>query len=103
METEERGVTTVDSKVVKKIAARVVGEVDGVGTGAKAGAVIDGETATVDIRLSVSYPASVARTTEAAREHLIRRTAELTGFAVPRVNIVVEALNSSEKNTRRVL
>lgn len=102
-EIDERGQTTVDSRVVRKIIARAVTEVDGVGSGAKANATVDGSSATVDVRLSVAYPASVARTTEAAREHLIRRTAELTGITAERVDIVVETLCSNGTKARRVL
>jgi uncharacterized alkaline shock family protein YloU len=103
MESGELGRTTMDSKVVKKIVARAATEVDGVGDAPKVTASIDGESATVDIRLSVPYPGSVARTTEAVRAHLIRRTDELTGLAVRRVDIVVDALRGNEAPGRRVL
>jgi uncharacterized alkaline shock family protein YloU len=103
MESGELGRTTMDDRVVKKIVARAATEVDGVGEGPKVTASIDGESATVDIRLSVPYPASVARTTKAVRAHLIRRTGELTGLTVPRLDIVVDALRSNETKTRRVL
>jgi uncharacterized alkaline shock family protein YloU len=102
MGSGELGRTTVDSRVVRKIVARAATEVSGIGDGPKVTARIDGESATVDIRLSVPYPASVARTTEAVRAHLIRRTGELTGLAVPRVNIVIDALHSKENHVRRV-
>jgi uncharacterized alkaline shock family protein YloU len=52
--------------------------------------------------LSVAYPASVSRTTENARSHLMRRVEELTGLAVSRVDIVVTALHSYTTNGRRV-
>jgi uncharacterized alkaline shock family protein YloU len=103
VETEnDRGRTTLEARAVKKIAARAVGEVDGVGEDAKVSAHVDGETATLDVQLAVTYPASVARTTEAVRAHLMRRTHELTGLTVPRVDIVVSALKSPEVQTRRV-
>jgi uncharacterized alkaline shock family protein YloU len=103
METGELGRTTVAPRVVKKIVARAANEVDGVGDGPKVTANIDGESATVDIRLSVPYPASVARTTEAVRAHLIQRTGELTGLAVSRLDIIVDGLRSNETTVRRVL
>jgi uncharacterized alkaline shock family protein YloU len=99
----DRGATTLDPRAVKKIAAHAVGEVDGVGEDAKVSARVDGETATLDVQLAVSYPASVARTTEAVRAHLMRRTQELTGLSVPRVDIVVSALKTPEVVARRVL
>jgi uncharacterized alkaline shock family protein YloU len=103
MESGELGRTTMDDRVVKKIVARAATEVDGIGDGPKVTANIDGDSATVDIRLSVPYPASVARTTEMVRAHLIRRTGELTGLTVPRVDIVVDALRGNETQVRRVL
>ncbi|MEC3975643.1 Asp23/Gls24 family envelope stress response protein [Amycolatopsis sp. H20-H5] len=103
VETEsDRGRTTLEPRAVKKIAARAAGEVDGVGEGAKVSARVDGETATLDVQLPVSYPASVARTTEAVRAHLMRRTHQLTGLTVPRVDIVVSALKSAEVRSGRV-
>jgi uncharacterized alkaline shock family protein YloU len=50
----------------------------------------------------VTYPASVRRTTENAREHVIRRVEELTGLTVSRVDITITALHSGAVETRRV-
>ncbi|MEV7426501.1 Asp23/Gls24 family envelope stress response protein [Streptomyces sp. NPDC091212] len=116
----ERGVTTIAERAVERIAAHAVTEVEGVGgvgrrvlgvavgagepDGAAAvSARIKGATASLDVRLSVSYPASVARTTEAARAHLKERVGEFTGLTVSRVDITVTALHSAVADTRRVL
>jgi uncharacterized alkaline shock family protein YloU len=94
-ELGKRGRLTISDGAVEQIAARAVIEVDGVGGAAsrvlgvavggedldntaKVTAKVSGDTATLDVRLSVSYPASVGRTTENAREHLMRRVEEFT-------------------------
>ncbi|WP_020669298.1 Asp23/Gls24 family envelope stress response protein [Amycolatopsis nigrescens] len=115
----ERGRTTLEPRVVERIAAHAVTEVAGVGgsarrvlgvavgseeadRAARVRAEVTAESATLDVRLSVAYPDSVAATTERARAHLIERTGELTGLAVRRVDIVVTALHSEETGQRRV-
>ncbi|RZQ64610.1 Asp23/Gls24 family envelope stress response protein [Amycolatopsis suaedae] len=116
----DRGVTTVGDRVVEHIAARAVTEVDGVGgaagrvlglgprgdaadRAAKVTAKVGGGMVSLTVRLSVGYPASVARTTEDARGHLRRRVAELTGLTVSHVDIVVTELHNESGPRRRVL
>lgn len=115
----DRGRTTLEERVVERIAAHAVAEVDGIGgsaprvlgvavgadeadRAARVTARMDGETTALEVRLSVTYPASVTATTERAREHVIRRTAELTGLRVTRVDIVVTGLHGPVADTRRV-
>jgi uncharacterized alkaline shock family protein YloU len=115
----ERGRLTISDGTVERVAAQAVTEIDGVGgaasrmlgvavggedleNSAKVTAKVSGETATLDVRLSISYPLSVTRTTEQAREHLIRRVEEFTGLTVSRVDITVTALHSAVTETRRV-
>jgi uncharacterized alkaline shock family protein YloU len=115
----ERGRLTISDGTVERIAARAVTEVDGIGGAAtrmlgvavgsedlanpaKVTAKVSGETASLDVRLSISYPLSVARTTEQAREHLMRRVEDFTGLIVSRVDITVTALHSGVTETRRV-
>ncbi|SEP54347.1 Asp23/Gls24 family envelope stress response protein [Amycolatopsis saalfeldensis] len=119
-EVDDRGALTISDRVVERIATQAVTEVDGAGgsatrmlgvavggadldQSAKVTAQVRGDTVTLDVRLSIGYPLSVAKTTEAAREHLRRRTAELTGLAVSRVDITVTALPTSAAEPRRVL
>ncbi len=118
-ELDERGTLTVSDRTVERIAAQVVTEVEGAGGAAsrvlgiavggedldhhaKVTATVHGDTTTLDVRLSVSYPRSVTRTTEAARRHLTRRVAELTGLTVSRVDITVTALHTTTSASRRV-
>ncbi|WP_116050161.1 Asp23/Gls24 family envelope stress response protein [Amycolatopsis palatopharyngis] len=115
----DRGRTTLEERAVERIAARAVSEVDGIGGSAprvlgvavgadepdrtaRVTARLDGDTATLEVRLSVAYPASVAATTERARSHLIRRTEELTGLRISKVDILVTALHGAVADTRRV-
>jgi uncharacterized alkaline shock family protein YloU len=113
------GRTTVADRAVERIAARLLTEVENVGGAARrmlgvtvggedpdrdaqVTAKVTGDTVTLEVRLSVTYPASVARTTENARSHLMRRVQELTGLPVSTVDIVVTALHSDVTNVRRV-
>ncbi|MFJ7213492.1 Asp23/Gls24 family envelope stress response protein [Amycolatopsis sp. NPDC098790] len=115
----DRGTLTIAGQVVQRLAAHAVLEVDDVGgaagriLGVSLGAedldrpaqvtahVADGAV-TLDVRISIAYPASVTRTTERAREHLVRRVEELTGLTVTRVDFTVTALHSSGIQHRRV-
>ncbi|MGW4057606.1 Asp23/Gls24 family envelope stress response protein [Amycolatopsis sp. NPDC004747] len=115
----DRGALTIGDTAVERIATTAVTEVDGVGgsatrvlgvavgsedpdRSAKVTATVAGDTAALTVRLSISYPRSVLRTTDAVREHLIRRVHELTGLAVERVDITVTALHTAHADTRRV-
>ncbi|MCS7478519.1 Asp23/Gls24 family envelope stress response protein [Umezawaea endophytica] len=113
------GKLTISDRTVERIAATALGEVDGVGgsvtrmlgvavgrdgadQAAKVTASVSGGIASLVVRLSVTYPASVANTTEAARAHVVQRVEELTGIKVARVDITVTELSSVTSNTRRV-
>ncbi|HET6290530.1 MAG TPA: Asp23/Gls24 family envelope stress response protein [Amycolatopsis sp.] len=118
-EAGDRGVLTISDSTVQRIAAHAVTEVDGVGgaagrvlgvavggedldNSAKVTAKVTGGTATLDVRLSISYPMSVSRTTENVRRHLMRRVEEFTGLAVSQVDITVTALHTAIAEKRRV-
>ncbi|MFB9688664.1 Asp23/Gls24 family envelope stress response protein [Amycolatopsis plumensis] len=117
--TLERGTLTIADQAVQRLAAHAVREIDEVGgaagrvlgvslgaedpdRSAKVTAHVTGGGVTLDVRLSITYPASVARTTERAREHLERRVEELTGLTVTRVDITVTALHTPVAKSRRV-
>lgn len=117
VDAAERGALTIEDSVVAAIAARAVRETDDVGGAAgrvlgigsagpqrpaKVTARVDGGQVTLDVRLSVAYPASVSRTSERARRHLTERVGALTGLAVSKVDITVGALHRAEENGRRV-
>ncbi|MFJ8965838.1 Asp23/Gls24 family envelope stress response protein [Lentzea sp. NPDC102401] len=116
----ERGALQISEEVVARIAGHAVREVGGVGGAAdqvlgvslggktpaqdaKVSAHVAGDTVTLTLRLSVTYPASVTRTAQRAREHLVRRVGALTGLSVTRVDITVTALhNDTGTRHRRV-
>lgn len=117
---ESRGDTTIDDQVVVKIATRVVTEVEhtggaarrvlGVTVGSEAAAQrpqvqasVTGTAVSVDVRLSITYPAPVAEVSQRVRTRLMDRIAELTGLTVGRVDITVTALTTPPTSRSRVL
>jgi uncharacterized alkaline shock family protein YloU len=110
VEPADRGATTIAQRTVERLAAHAIGELPDVGGAARrmfgvalAGEDLDnaaqvsakilGARATLEVRISVVYPASVGATTEAVRAHLTRRVEEFTGITVRRVDITVTALH----------
>ncbi|WP_280378926.1 Asp23/Gls24 family envelope stress response protein [Nocardia wallacei] len=89
---ETRGVTVVSERAVRRIAARAAREVAGVESDVQVTARVVGDATVLHVRLPIRYPLPVARITDACRAHLIERTRELSGLAVPRVDIDVTAL-----------
>ncbi|MFJ8963290.1 Asp23/Gls24 family envelope stress response protein [Lentzea sp. NPDC102401] len=117
-DASERGALWISEEVVARVAGHAVREVDGVGgadgqvlgvslggktpaPAAKVSAHVAGDTATLTVRLSLTYPAPVARTVQRVREHVVRRVGELTGLSVTRVDIVVTALHNATGTRRR--
>ncbi|MET8998659.1 Asp23/Gls24 family envelope stress response protein [Amycolatopsis sp. NPDC004169] len=116
---EDRGRLVISGHAVARITAHAAREIDAVGGAAgrvlglalgsedadrpvQADAEVDGGRVRLAARLSVTYPASVARTTERARAHLRDRVGELTGLDVTRVDITVTALHPPAPSSRRV-
>ncbi len=116
----ERGSLAIHDSVVEKVAVAAAGEVDGVGGAARrvlgvpagrddgdgrprASARVTGETTTLEVRLTVAYPTSVRRTTEAVRDHVRERVHALTALTVARVDISVAALTRAPTHTGRVI
>ncbi|WP_227983615.1 Asp23/Gls24 family envelope stress response protein [Nocardia spumae] len=89
---EYRGRTTVSERTVRRLAARAAREVDGVADGPEVSARVTGDSAVLRVRLPVAYPTPVGSVTDACRAHLMRRTHELSGLVVPRVDIEVAEL-----------
>lgn len=113
------GRTTLADRAVERTATQAITEVADVGgtahrllgdtlsgptaeRSAQVSATADDTTASLHVRLSIAYPASVARTTQQVRSHLIQRLHELTGLVVTRVDITVTALYLTQPAHRRV-
>ena len=100
--TDLPGMTTVSDRAVRRIAARAAREVAGVAEPVRVDADVSGDRAALDIRLPVRYPEPVGRVTDACRAHLLRRTGELTGLDISRVDIVVTELSAGTAPAGRV-
>lgn len=113
----ELGLITINDRVVAKMAARAATEIPDAGaaaprvlgrsvTGAavvgarttsltglpKASADVDGSVVTLDLSISVRWPASVPEVTSAVRERVRSRVSGLTGLTVAEVSISVTDL-----------
>jgi len=105
----DRGETIIPDSVVAKVAGRAAAEVDGVGavadTGlgrllarssspatARATAVVDRGSVTLDITLNIVYPRPVATVTAEVRAHVTHRVTELCGMTARRIDITVPEL-----------
>ncbi|TDV48745.1 Asp23/Gls24 family envelope stress response protein [Actinophytocola oryzae] len=108
------GRTTLADRAVEHTAVQAITEVADVGgaagrllgaaedRSAQVSVTVDGTTAALDVRLSIAYPASVARRTQEVRDHLVERVHELTGLVVTRVDITVTALYLAQPAQGRV-
>jgi uncharacterized alkaline shock family protein YloU len=63
---------------------------------------VDGSIVTLDLSMSVRWPASVPEVASAVREHVRSRVGELTGLTVDEVSISVTALVRGLPASRRV-
>lgn len=114
------GTTTVLDGVVVKIAGRAIAEVPSVGGTAtrvlgvalgsdsaeqapKVTAHVDGSLVTLAVRCSVTYPAPIGATVQAAREHVAERVATLTGLSVRQVDVIVTSLTAPAPTGGRVI
>lgn len=107
---EARGGLEIAGRVVEKIAAQAVSEVEyatgvsrqvlRVGRGrsrttARISASVDGDIATVAVIMSVLWPAPVPEVTQRVREHIANRLAELASLRATEVDIEVAGLPTS--------
>ena len=113
----ELGMISINNRVVEKLAARAAVEIPDAGaaaprvlgrsvTGAnalgyrqtsltglpKASAHVDDSVVTLDLWISIRWPASVPAVSSAVREHVCGRVSELTGLTVTEVAISVTDL-----------
>jgi uncharacterized alkaline shock family protein YloU len=110
----QRGSTEIGDRVVERIAAMAVAEVDDAhgparrllglqvpGVAApKVTVQIDGYLATVRLAMSVRYPAPIRQVTRRVREHVTARVGELTGLDVRHVDIDIPTLITPDRGRR---
>jgi uncharacterized alkaline shock family protein YloU len=105
----QRGRTTLADRVVEKVAAQAVTEVEQTGGAARqvigitlgrhtnqglarVSARVDGHLAMIQLRLTLAYPAPVRTLTRQVRSHVMERINYLTGLEVRHVDIEVASL-----------
>jgi uncharacterized alkaline shock family protein YloU len=115
-----RGRTRIAGRVVERIAARAVAEVDratgvppkvlGVRLGsagpdslARVEADVDGGVVTVRVSMAVQWPAPVPAVTRQVRSHVAERLQRLTGLRVEQVDIDVPVLLAAADEDRTVI
>lgn len=120
-EPAERGRTRIADRVVEKIAAQAVAEVDnatgvarsvlgvrlgsaGASSTANVSADVDGGVVAVKAVMSVRWPAPVQTVTRQVRTNVVERIQDLTGLRVQYVDIEIIALpTDSRDEDRRVI
>lgn len=98
-----RGLLVIVPRVVERIAARAASDVEGVAPrgsaaeskGVQADADLDGPTASLALRLGVTYPRPVGRVASEVRGRVAERVQELTGITVAAVRVTVDELPSA--------
>ena len=118
-EPGQRGSLRIADRVVEKVAARAVTEVD-LATGAprtllgrrlsepdpdapaRADARVDGNLVSVSVTLSVRWPAPVRQVAEQVRSHVTSRIGSLTGLEVAEVDVDVPSLLTGRRPEPRV-
>jgi len=113
------GATVIADRVVERIAAQAVAEVDratGVArqvlgmsfgstdehTRARVSADVDGGVVAVQVGLAVMWPSSITTVTRQVREHVTSRVQQLTGLQVADVDIDVTELLTTTTPPARV-
>jgi uncharacterized alkaline shock family protein YloU len=106
---EDRGRTEIAERVLERIAAKVVSDAehaggtarrmlgvslgqDGQDTAPQITAHIDGQLATIEVTMTVAYPAPVRQVARRVRNDVIARVTELTGISVRHVDIDITRL-----------
>ena len=111
---EHRGSTDIADRVVEKIAAGAVAEVDDAygsarrllglrmpgATAPRVTVLIDGHLATVRVAMSVRYPAPIRQVAREVREHVMARVGKLTGLDVRHVDIEIPTLITPDRGRR---
>ncbi|WP_433324519.1 Asp23/Gls24 family envelope stress response protein [Spirillospora sp. CA-294931] len=114
---ETRGRTEIADRVLERIAARALTDVDAAGgssrrvlgvslgkdSAPRVTARVDGGLATLRMTISVVYPAPIREVTRDVRERVTRQVGRLTGLEVRQVDIEVDRLLPARDLERRVL
>lgn len=112
---ESRGRTEIAERVPERIATRVITEADraggvarrllgvplghgGVAAAPRVHARIDGQLVTLQMTVSVAYPAPVRMVVRQLRERVIARVGALTGLRVGLVDVDVTSLVTAPRN-----
>ncbi|WP_214410650.1 Asp23/Gls24 family envelope stress response protein [Sphaerisporangium fuscum] len=116
---EKRGTTRIADRVLERIAARAVTEVDQVGGAAprllgvplgrgappaaapRVSARVEGRLAVVHVALSATYPAPLRQVAQRVRERVAGRVRELTGLDARQVDVDVTRLVHPVEHGRR--
>lgn len=118
-EPAERGRLTIDDRVVEKVAAQAVAEIDRAtgaprtlfgqplgsvraDTPARTSARVDGDIVTVTVSMSVQWPASIREVAAQLRHRVTDRVAAITGLTVAEVDIDVPTLLTAGRRPPRV-
>lgn len=110
-EPGERGVTTLADRVVEKVVAGAVEELELTAdtphrlrsdTRARTRVDVDGQVATIRIDMAVLYPSPIRAVARVTRDHVTSRVCELTGLEVKQVDINVVAFPLAATGGRRV-
>ncbi|WP_329085249.1 MULTISPECIES: Asp23/Gls24 family envelope stress response protein [unclassified Streptosporangium] len=106
---ERRGRTEISDRVVSRIAAHAAGEVARVGEVGERGplsfrggtrATLDGELATLQLDVTVEYPAPIREVAEEVRRHVAERVMALTGKDVGYIDITVTGVTPARDTSR---
>lgn len=107
---DARGHLSIADRVIEKIAAHAVAEVDratgvprrvlgmavGASDQARVRARVHGDAATVEVSMSVDWPAPVPEVATQVRSHLRERLMTLAGLATAQIDIEITGLNRPE-------
>jgi uncharacterized alkaline shock family protein YloU len=117
---DQRGALTIADRVVEKIAATALSEVEHLGADARrvlgvalrpaspdrlaqVTAQVNGSLVTLRVSCAVTYPAPVGSVTEQARSRIIAEVEQLTGLSARQVDITVTTLTTAVTSGRREL
>lgn len=117
-EPETRGRTDIADRVLERIATRALTEVDqasgsarrvlgvplgrdGTRSAPRVDVHVDGGLATLEMTISVVYPASIRQVARQLRDRVAARVNELTGLEVRQVDISVASLIRTDRGAGR--